>query len=332
MSRLRSPRLRAVLALTLAVSFGCTTTTQFKEKRVVQVVTQPPGATLHITDSAGRRAWNAPSPTGVASPYTRTVQETSWWWMVGWLVGGAALAATGGALVASAPEDGKSVPGYVLLAGGGLTAYLGGMLGGVVAGAGNSDEITTLPGSYTLDVSLPGYLPQTREVKEPLKTPDTLFFTLERDPNHVASPPKSASGPRVVAVFPVQAAASTGLEGDATDQLTDYITAKLAQSGKYRVVPRDQLKKALSAQKLESYQACYDQSCQIELGKAVAAEISLSVSILRLGQTCAVTGTVYDLRSDTAEQGSVVRAECAVDALAGAMDQVAEQLARGEAR
>jgi hypothetical protein len=323
MSRLRSPRLRAALALTLAASFGCTTTTQIQEKRVVQVVTEPPGATLHITDGAGRRALKAPSPTGVASPYTRTVQEWTTFSWLSLLLGGAALTA-GGIVLYPVIGPGSSLPVAT-----GLTS-MGLGIGSAVSGP--RDSITQLPGAYTLDVSLPGYKPQTREVKDPLKAPDTLFFTLERDPDYVAPAPKTQRGPRVVAVFPVQAAPSTGLEGDAVDQLTDYITAKLAQSGKYRVVPRDQLKKALSAQKLESYQACYDQSCQIELGKAVAAEISLSVSILRLGQTCAVTGTIYDLRSDTAEQGSVVRAECAVDALAAAMDQVADQLARAEAR
>jgi len=68
-----------------------------------------------------------------------------------------------------------------------------------------------------------------------------------------------------------------------SDYLTDYLTGKLAGAGVFQVVPRDQLKKRLMKQKTRSYKECYDQSCQIELGRELAAEKTLATKVLKLG-------------------------------------------------
>jgi hypothetical protein len=39
----------------------------------------------------------------------------------------------------------------------------------------------------------------------------------------------------------------------------------------------------IASDKAESYRACVDQSCQIELGKAMAAQKSLATKLIRVG-------------------------------------------------
>ncbi|HSA24008.1 MAG TPA: hypothetical protein P5076_21290, partial [Myxococcota bacterium] len=100
----------------------------------------------------------------------------------------------------------------------------------------------------------------------------------------VAPPPRRvAGGPApVVAVFDIQDASRMLPRAEDRDQLTEYLAAQLTELAGFRVVPRDQLRARLQQQKTVGYQQCYDQSCQIELGKAMAAEKSLSTKLLKV--------------------------------------------------
>ena len=79
-----------------------------------------------------------------------------------------------------------------------------------------------------------------------------------------------------------------------------------------------------------SYKQCFDQTCQIELGKAISAQKSLAVKLLRVGGKCAITASLCDLATETTERGASTRTECSDEALMDGMDHVARQLA-GEA-
>lgn len=145
----------------------------------------------------------------------------------------------------------------------------------------------------------------------------------QRGSPKAAAPSRSRSV--IVALFDVQDP-SKQFKPDTLEQLTEYLSTRLTQSGRFRVVPRDQLRERLVAQKTESYKSCYDQTCQIELGKAIAAEKSAAVKLLRVGSKCAITASLFDLASETTELGASTRTNCSDDALMDGMDQVARQL------
>jgi hypothetical protein len=146
-------------------------------------------------------------------------------------------------------------------------------------------------------------------------------------PPAAPSPPSAAARPRaIVAVFDIQDQGGR-IQPEALVQLTEYLATRLAETGAFRVVPHEQLRSRLVQEKVESYKECYEQSCQIEIGKAIAAEKSLSTKILRVGTQCAITATLYDLKSETAEAGASSRTDCTDNALMDGIDQVATQVA-----
>jgi len=79
---------------------------------------------------------------------------------------------------------------------------------------------------------------------------------------------------------------------------------------RYGIADETQLRSRLQGEKVGSYRQCYDQSCQIELGKAIAAQKTLASKLLKVGETCAITATLYDLKTETAERGASVRVAC----------------------
>jgi hypothetical protein len=131
--------------------------------------------------------------------------------------------------------------------------------------------------------------------------------------------------PVVLAVFDIQDA-SGRFPPRSVVQLTEYLSARLAESGSFRVIPREQLRQRLVKEKTGSYRECFEQTCQIELGKAIAAEKTLATKILHVGDYCAMTATLLDLRSETAEKGASVRTTCTENALMDGMDQIVGQL------
>jgi hypothetical protein len=138
--------------------------------------------------------------------------------------------------------------------------------------------------------------------------------------------PRPSSGRNVVvAVFNVEDG-SRQLDARVADQLTDYLSTKLAEVMRYRVVPRDQIRARLGQEKGDSYKACYEESCQIDLGKALAAEKSLATKLLRVGNSCALTSTLYDLKTETVDQAASARTECSDNALMNGVDTVVQQL------
>src|SRR5688572_10181461 len=96
-----------------------------------------------------------------------------------------------------------------------------------------------------------------------------------------AAPDKS-----VIAVFEIidVTARFTPIE---LEQLTDYFTTSLAKTSVFEVVPKASVKEALDKQKAESYKACYDESCQIEIGRELAAQKSVVTRIIQVGTRCA---------------------------------------------
>ena len=127
------------------------------------------------------------------------------------------------------------------------------------------------------------------------------------------------AGTPVVAVFALEAK-GTKLSPADLDGLADYIEASLAESGRFQVVPQTELRAALNRQKAESYKACYDESCQIEIGKELAAEKSLAGAVTRLGQRCLVTLKLFDLAKATQEAAGTGKGSCDTDGVLASLE------------
>ncbi|MBI4819906.1 MAG: hypothetical protein HY791_26770 [Deltaproteobacteria bacterium] len=137
-------------------------------------------------------------------------------------------------------------------------------------------------------------------------------------------PPRARQGDPVLAAFAVPPGQ---LESGLASLLNVYVTASLVLSMR-RVVPPGSLKSAVTSRKLASYADCFDVSCQIELGRAVAATHSVSAGIVRLGGRCALTLTLYDLVTGTSVGGAVAKEQCTAEGLRRAVDAAVFEMSR----
>lgn len=132
---------------------------------------------------------------------------------------------------------------------------------------------------------------------------------------------------RVIAAFDIESRGAD-LNAKTLENLTLYLSARLTERG-FQVVPRDEVRRVLSDEKAESYKSCYDQACQIEVGKELAASRTLSTQILAIAGTCQVTSVLYDLRTTTTEGAVTVEAQCTEQALLEAIRSVAARIGGG---
>jgi hypothetical protein len=128
----------------------------------------------------------------------------------------------------------------------------------------------------------------------------------------------------IVAVFNIEAK-GVKLSADVLDRLTDYLGSLMATQG-YRIVPRSELKKRLLEQKKASYNMCYDTSCQLDLGKELAAEKSLATQLISLGGTCKLTLTLYDLKKATSEYGGFESGGCDEKDIVGSLESAIQKM------
>lgn len=133
--------------------------------------------------------------------------------------------------------------------------------------------------------------------------------------------------PPVVVVFDIEDKGA-GMPDELLDRLGDYLSSKLAASGAFEIVPRDQLRAKLLEQKKKSHSLCYDQSCQIELGRELAAEKSLSTKVILLGSKCTVTCSLFDLRKSAASVGATADGGCTEDHIVRSIEAVVDRLAK----
>lgn len=147
---------------------------------------------------------------------------------------------------------------------------------------------------------------------------------LEKASTQVAVAPLQKD-PFTVAVFDIEDR-SSATDQATREQLTDYLSASSASALGWRIIPRSNVKAALSGEKVKSYEACVDEACQIELGKTLAAEKVLSTRMIRVGQQCALTSTLLDLRTEAVERAGTVKVACDSDALLAGIDQLVRRL------
>jgi len=140
----------------------------------------------------------------------------------------------------------------------------------------------------------------------------------------VGSAAQANSG-QIVAVFDIEDK-GVGLKPTMLDGLTDYLATRIAEVGGYQVIPRGEMKSRLSGSKRSSHKTCYDQSCQIELGKELAAEKIIATKLIKLGSRCTVASTLYDLKKSVTESAATVHGKCGEDDIVNSLDQTVLKL------
>jgi hypothetical protein len=109
------------------------------------------------------------------------------------------------------------------------------------------------------------------------------------------------------------------------DNLTECLSVKLAEGG-YQVIPRDQVRNRLVAEKKETYRECFDKSCQIEMGRELAAQKVLSAKILKVAGRCQLAASLYDLKKAATENAATAEGSCDEESMGRAVLSVAAKL------
>ncbi len=128
-------------------------------------------------------------------------------------------------------------------------------------------------------------------------------------------------GGAIVVIAPIKPRGTT-LTTEQVEKLTTLLEGKTG----FRVVPRSTIRDWISRQKANSYKDCYDEACQIELGKALAAQKTLVSDWAAIGSSCVLTTKLIDLRSEVAEAPAQASGPCTEAGLAAAIEEVASRL------
>ena len=159
-------------------------------------------------------------------------------------------------------------------------------------------------------------------------------------PAPVAPPPTAPLDPDapdmsqwVVAVMDVGTVSrkKRGLSRDLMRNISDQLRIFVAQQG-VRTIDRGQqdstFRSQLGSLKADSYNACYDDACQIELGKALAASHILRTRITQFGRLCVLNGELIDLRSEVATAAASSRGDCGEEGFLRMSEEVAVNLVK----
>jgi len=129
----------------------------------------------------------------------------------------------------------------------------------------------------------------------------------------------------IVAVFLIENR-GTALTADELAALTDFLSTKLGEQGHYQIIPSDEIRKRLVDEKQASYKSCYDQSCQIEIGRELAAQYTVSSRISKVGSICIITAGIYDLHQAATENTATAKGSCKTDDLLVGIEQIVAKL------
>lgn len=129
-----------------------------------------------------------------------------------------------------------------------------------------------------------------------------------------------------VVVLPMSGRGSKVLTADEVEGLTDYLSAKLGEDGSLLVISKDDIRKYIAAKKREFHNPNFDTSSQLEMGKELAAEFSISSAITKVGSTCLIYASVWDNARATQIKAATAKESCNPDRLIGAVEIIAAKL------
>ena len=149
--------------------------------------------------------------------------------------------------------------------------------------------------------------------------------------------PTAGARPRLVAVMGLEDR-TRSLPPAVVEALTDALRTELARGGRYGVIDKSRqaaaLKRLVVEQKKESYRACYDSSCQIPLGQALAADSILRTKLTRVGSYDLLLAELVDLAKEAVTAAAQARVPARPragreDRLLGAVSSLARELRGG---
>jgi hypothetical protein len=152
------------------------------------------------------------------------------------------------------------------------------------------------------------------------RTPSLTASTApDPKPPVAAEPPPSANVRAhtgwVVAVMDVEDrdGAHDGVTIALLRNIGDQLRIFVAEKG-LRTIDRGQQESMIRAQiadaKKDSYKSCYDNGCQIELGKALAASHILRAQVARFGHSCVLNAELIDLKTEVSIAATSARGAC----------------------
>ena len=142
----------------------------------------------------------------------------------------------------------------------------------------------------------------------------------------LVAPSHARAGQRqVVAVFDIQTK-FTKLSRAKRNALTDVLAGEMALGGVFQVMPPGDVKRILLDQSRVSFKACYDEKCQIQLGRELPANKLLTCTVVRIGRTCRVSASLYDLKRQTTDTSERETAGCGEQALVSSIEKVTTRL------
>ncbi len=134
---------------------------------------------------------------------------------------------------------------------------------------------------------------------------------------------------RVLAVMELEVR-TPRLGAEVAGRAVDYLRARLTATRQFAIVDRTRqeqaLREMLVQQKKESYAACYDEGCQVPLGKALAADTILRSSVSSLADFCTLSSELVDLAKEAALGGGLEKFDCTEAGLVQAIERLVPQL------
>jgi hypothetical protein len=134
--------------------------------------------------------------------------------------------------------------------------------------------------------------------------------------------------PAIVAVFEI--ADSTGRPKALITALTAYLRVKLAESRNIKVVDKGEqeasLKRLITRERKNSYRTCVDSSCQIPLGRELAADKILRGKLTRIGHSYIVAVEMIDLASGASSNAASDKSDGTEEQLLASVERVAGNL------
>ncbi|MBW1811647.1 MAG: hypothetical protein JRJ87_25895 [Deltaproteobacteria bacterium] len=129
----------------------------------------------------------------------------------------------------------------------------------------------------------------------------------------------------VVAVFDVQTK-FLKISKAKREMLTELLGQMLGVGGVYQIMPPGDVKKALLEQSSESFKKCFDEKCQIELGRNLPANKMVTTTILKAAGACRVTSSLYDLKRQTTDIVATEKGACNEAGYVDAIEKVSAKL------
>lgn len=132
--------------------------------------------------------------------------------------------------------------------------------------------------------------------------------------------------PEAVAVFPIKPTDVRGFRPRKMEKFGDLLDSVVSSHG-IPTVPRSDLRELIRQEQAESFKNCYDEACQIELGKSVAAQKILGSTWSKFGDACVLAIRLYDLKTELTEFSTTQEVPCTETGLKQAINNAGLDIA-----